>query len=50
MREFFNVLINGEDVPGQKFTVKEVLVYGVLVPLGLILLMGLAGWLEIKFG
>lgn len=49
MREFFEVLINGEE-SGQKFTVKEVLVYGVLVPLGLILLMGLAGWLEIKFG
>jgi hypothetical protein len=49
MREFFDVLINGEE-SGQKFTVKEMVVYGMLVPLGLILLMGLAGWLETNFG
>ena len=45
MREFFEKLMN-DDENGQKFTVKEMVVYGFIVPLGLFVLMAIAGWME----
>lgn len=45
MREFFEKLMN-DDENDQKFTVKEMVVYGIFVPLGLFVLMCVAGWME----
>lgn len=44
MKEFFEKLMSSED--GQHYTKNEIIVYGVLVPLALVLIMGLAGWIE----
>ena len=35
-----------DDETQQKFTTKEVVVYGIVVPVVLVLIMGIAGWLE----
>ena len=45
MRDFFERLMT-DDESGQKFTTKEVVVYGLVVPVVLVLIMGLAGWIE----
>ena len=45
MREFFEKLMSDDD-NRHKFTKYEMVVYGRLVPVGLILFMGIAGWLE----
>ena len=45
MRDFFERLMT-DDESGQKFTTKEVVVYGIVVPVVLVLIMGLAGWIE----
>lgn len=45
MRDFFEKLMTDEE-SGQKYTVKEMLVYGVLVPLMMILIMGIVGWMD----
>ena len=45
MRDFFEKLMT-DDESGQKFTKYEIVVYGILVPVGLLLIMGIAGWLE----
>ena len=45
MKEFLEKLMT-DDESGQKFTKYEIVVYGILVPLGFVLIMGLAGWLE----
>lgn len=45
MKDFFEKLMN-DDETGQKFTPKEMLIYGVLVPLGLFVIMAIAGWME----
>jgi hypothetical protein len=39
-----------KDVQKDNFTKKEMVVYGVLVPLALVLIMGLAGWIENLLG
>lgn len=45
MKDFFEKLLT-DDETRQKFTTKEMVVYGIVVPLVLVLIMGLAGWLE----
>ena len=45
MKEFFQKLMS-EDEDKHHFTKYEVIMYGILVPLALVLLMGVAGWLE----
>ena len=45
MRDFFEKLMSDDD-NDQKFTKYEIVVYGILVPVGLMLIMGLAGWME----
>ena len=44
MKEFFNVMF--EDLKQEGFTKKEVVIYGVVVPLVSILIIGIAGWIE----
>lgn len=45
MRDFYeNLMTDDESV--QKFTKKEVIVYGIIVPVVMVVIMGIAGWLE----
>ena len=44
MKEFFNVMF--EDMKQEGFTKKEVVIYGVVVPVVIILIIGMAGWIE----
>lgn len=45
MREFLKKMMS-DDESQQNFTKKEIVVYGIIVPLGLVLLMALVGWME----
>lgn len=45
MKDFFEKMMT-DDESGQKFTAKEVVVYGIVVPVVLVLIMGLTGWME----
>lgn len=45
MRDFFAKLMT-DDGTQQKFTTKEVVVYGIVVPVVLVIIMGFAGWME----
>ena len=45
MRDFFERLMT-DDESGQKFTTKEVVVYGIVVSVVLVLIMGIAGWMD----
>ena len=45
MRDFFEKMMT-DDESGQKFTTKEVVVYGIVVPVVLVLIIGTAGWME----
>jgi hypothetical protein len=45
MREFLKKLMS-DDETNQEFTMYEKVVYGVLMPLGLIAIMTIAGWME----
>lgn len=45
MKDFFEKLM-GDDETCQKFTKFEVVVYGILAPMGLVTAMCLAEWLE----
>lgn len=47
MKQFFEIMM--KDIQREEFTLKECLVYGVVVPLVLIALMGFAGWIESIF-
>lgn len=44
MKDFFEKLMS-EDETCQKFTKYEMVVYGILVPIGLVAIMGVAGWI-----
>ena len=44
MKEFFNIMF--EDMKQEGFTKKEVMIYGVVVPLAFIATIGIAGWIE----
>ena len=45
MRDFFERLMT-DDESGKKFTTKEMIIFGILVPVVLVAIMGIAGWLE----
>jgi hypothetical protein len=47
MKQFFEIML--KDIQCEEFTLKECLVYGVVVPIGMIALMGFAGWIESNF-
>jgi hypothetical protein len=44
MKEFFNIMF--EDMKQEGFTKKEIVIYGVVVPLAFIAALGIAGWIE----
>jgi hypothetical protein len=44
MKEFFDIML--QDLKKEGFSKKEVLIYGVVVPLAFILTVGIAGWIE----
>ena len=44
MKEFFEIM--GKDIMSENFTKKEYFVYGIVVPVVLVLLCGLAGSLD----
>lgn len=48
MEKFINTM--EKDVRKDNFTKKEMVVYGIIVPLALVLIMGLAGWIENALG
>lgn len=41
MKEFFEIM--GKDIMSENFTRREYVIYGIVVPLVLVLVMGLAG-------
>ena len=45
MRDFFEKLMT-DDESGQKFTMAEMAVYGIVVPVVMVVIMGVAGWIE----
>ena len=45
MKDFFKKLMSDND-NDKKFTKYEIIVYGILVPVGLVVIMGIAGWME----
>ena len=45
MKDWYEMpMTDGES--SQKFTIKEVLLYGVIVPAMLVIVLGVAGWIE----
>lgn len=44
MKKFLRMI--SEDIKKENFSVKEMVVYGVVVPLVLFAIMGVAGWME----
>ena len=44
MKEFFEIM--GKDIMNEHFTKREYVIYGILVPVVLVGIMALAGWLE----
>lgn len=44
MKRFLDVFM--KDIISEEFTAKECLVFGVVVPVVLVLIMGFAGWME----
>jgi hypothetical protein len=45
MRDFFRKLMS-DDETHQNYTREELILYGILVPIGFIILMCIAGWLD----
>ena len=45
MKKFFEKMM-ADDESQQKFTKKEIVVYGIMVPVAFFTIMCLAGWLE----
>lgn len=44
MKEFFEIF--EKDIKSENFTCKEIVIYGIIAPLALILVCGLAEWLS----
>ena len=44
MKQFFEIMM--KDIQREGFSLKECLVYGVVVPIVMIALMGIAGWMD----
>jgi hypothetical protein len=47
MKQFLEIML--KDIQREEFTKKEYFVYGIVVPLVMIALMGFAGWMESIF-
>lgn len=45
MKKFFEYLLTDEET-GKQFTRQEIVTYGIILPLGLFLILCVAGWLE----
>lgn len=45
MKELWRRLMIDEE-QGQQYSEREIVVYGLLLPVALVIIMGLAGWLE----
>ena len=45
IKEFFKKFLSDDETKHQ-FTMREKVIYGVLIPLGFVALMCLAGWIE----
>ena len=45
IKEFFSLFMSDDETKHQ-FTMREKVIYGVLVPVGFVALMCLAGWIE----
>ena len=45
MKEFFRKLMS-DDETNQNYTREELILYGIIVPIGFITLMCIAGWLD----
>ena len=45
IKEFFEKFLS-DDETKQHFTTSEKVIYGVLVPVVLVIIMGIAGWME----
>ena len=48
MKDFFKKLMS-DDTDIKQFTKYEIIVYGILLPVGLLLIMGIAGWIETTY-
>ena len=44
MKKFLDVFM--KDIISEEFTAKECLVFGIVVPVVLVLIMGFAGWMD----
>lgn len=44
MKRFFEFI--EKDILSEEFTTKEYVVYGIIAPIALIVLMGIAGWID----
>ena len=44
MKEFIEIM--AKDIMSENFTKREYIVYGILVPLGMIAIIGLVGWID----
>lgn len=44
MKELINIIF--EDIKTENFSKKEIIIYGVILPLSLILIVGIVGWIE----
>lgn len=44
MKKFFEIM--EKDIHSEHFSKKELVIYGILMPLALVVIMGIAGWLE----
>lgn len=47
MKDFIKKLMSDND-NDKNFTKYEIVVYGILMPIGFMLIMGIAGWLETR--
>ena len=44
MKDFWKIMAG--DILSENFTMREYLVYGILSPLGMIVIIGLVGWID----
>ena len=47
IKEFLSRLMS-DDETKHEFSQREKVIYGVLIPIGLVLIMGIAGWMEVS--
>lgn len=47
IKEFLSRVMS-DDETNYEFSQREKMIYGVLIPIGLVLIMGIAGWMEVS--